>query len=435
MNSKVIRIGDYCDIVKGAIGIKKAIPGQYPLVVTAENRLSHNEYQFDCKAVIVPLVSSTGHGHASMKRVHYQEGKFALGTILCAIIVKNENIINPKFLHIYLSYFKDHLLVPLMKGAANVTLSIKRIKTVEITLPSIDRQLEIIDLEKNNLVINNLKQEISTQQTLLTQLRQAILQEAIQGKFTEQWRSQNPNQEHAQVLLDRIKAEKAALVKAKKIKKEKPLPPITAEELPFELPKGWVWCRLGELYEVVRGSSPRPKGDLRYWAKSRTEYHWIKIADFTPYGIRDVLTDTREFLTELGTTKSRFVKQTDLIVAASGVGSVGKCIKLGIEGYIYDGLIALRNINHDTIREFLYIFLKFKELDIYKVATGANWLNINTEIFSKYILPLPPLSEQQAIVQKVEQLLHQVSELETEVAQSQVYAEQLMQAVLKEAFE
>ena len=101
MGNKIIRLGDYCDIIKGGIGIKKAIPGEFPLVVTAEKRQSHNEYQFDTTAVIIPLVSSTGHGHASIKRLHYQEGKFALGTILCAVLIKDTTIINPRFLYIF----------------------------------------------------------------------------------------------------------------------------------------------------------------------------------------------------------------------------------------------------------------------------------------------------------------------------------------------
>jgi type I restriction enzyme S subunit len=250
--SKKIKLGDYCDIIKGDIGIQKAIPGEYPLVVTAEERLSHNEYQFDTAAVIIPLVSSTGHGHASLKRIHYQEGKFALGTILCAVIIKDTTIINPRYLYIYLSYFKDHLLVPLMKGAANVTLSIKKIKDVEIILPTLERQLEIIELEKNNDLVADLESEIQTQKKLLTQLKQSILQEAIQGKLTTDWRKQNPDVEPASELLKRIKAEKAQLIKDKKIKKEKPLPPITQEEIPFELPEGWVWCYINELAELYR---------------------------------------------------------------------------------------------------------------------------------------------------------------------------------------
>jgi type I restriction enzyme, S subunit len=80
------RLGDICTITKGETGIMKAIPGPYTMIALGETDKTHNEFQFNTKAAIIPLVSSTGHGHASMKRVKYCEGKFALGNILCAVI-------------------------------------------------------------------------------------------------------------------------------------------------------------------------------------------------------------------------------------------------------------------------------------------------------------------------------------------------------------
>ena len=132
------KLGEICTIIKGTTGIKKAIPGEYPLVVTAENRLSSNEFQFDAKAVCIPLVSSTGHGHASLKRLHYQEGKFALGNILAAVIPNDENLLNAEYLYYYLTFYKDSKIVPLMKGAANVSLTINSIKTITIEIPKIE---------------------------------------------------------------------------------------------------------------------------------------------------------------------------------------------------------------------------------------------------------------------------------------------------------
>lgn len=88
---------------------------------------------------------------------------------------------------------------------------------------------------------------------LLKSVKQAILQQAIQGKLTEDWRKQNPNIEPASELLKRIKAEKEKLIKEKKLRKERPLPPITQEEIPFELPDDWVWCRLGEIITLISG--------------------------------------------------------------------------------------------------------------------------------------------------------------------------------------
>lgn len=145
---KKIKLGDICSITKGSTGIQKAVPGRYPLVVTAEIRLTNNEFQFDTNAVCIPLVSSTGHGHASLKRIHYQEGKFALGNILAAVIPNDETQLNAKYLYHYLSFYKDEKIVPLMKGAANVSLTINSIKSVEIDVPDIQTQLKILELMK-----------------------------------------------------------------------------------------------------------------------------------------------------------------------------------------------------------------------------------------------------------------------------------------------
>ena len=111
MKKATIKLKEICIIEKGRIGILAAIPGKYPLVTTGEERRSHNEYHFEGNAVCIPLVSGTGHGHASIKRLHYQEGKFALGNILCAVIPNDEKQLNAKYLHLYLQQFKETLLV------------------------------------------------------------------------------------------------------------------------------------------------------------------------------------------------------------------------------------------------------------------------------------------------------------------------------------
>lgn len=132
------RLGDICTITKGATGIMKAIPGDYTMIALGEMDKTHIEYQFDAKAVIIPLVSSTGHGHASMKRVKYFEGKFALGNILCAVIPNDENFVLAKYLHIYLHWNREELLVSQMKGMANVSLPMNRIADVMVTVPGIE---------------------------------------------------------------------------------------------------------------------------------------------------------------------------------------------------------------------------------------------------------------------------------------------------------
>lgn len=225
MANRIVKIEDICHVVKGETGIMKAIPGEFPMVVLSEERKTHNEFQFDCKAVIIPLVSSTGHGHASMKRIHYQEGKFALGSILCALIPKNEGEYDPEYLYHILDMGKERIFVPLMKGMANVSLPMNRIKSVEINLPPYDEQVRLSKIYSEVTTnLDLLRNQTDKQRKYLKQLRQTILQLAVQGKLTAKWREENPNVEPAYVLLEKIKAEKDKLIQEGKIKREKPLP-------------------------------------------------------------------------------------------------------------------------------------------------------------------------------------------------------------------
>lgn len=205
------RLGDICTIAKGATGIMKAVPGPYPMVTLAEERKQHDEYQFDATAVIVPLISSTGHGHASIKRIHYQEGKFALGTILCAVIPKDAAVLDARYLFVYLQQFKDSVLVPLMKGAANVSLPLNKLAALEIEVPTLKKQQEVIDLAA---VLTDHKDNLETlldaQQTGTAKLRQALLREAMQGRLLPQ----DPTDEPAAALLQQLQATKAKPGKA-----------------------------------------------------------------------------------------------------------------------------------------------------------------------------------------------------------------------------
>lgn len=171
------RLGEVCHIEKGSLGITKAIPGEYPLVALSEERLSHNEYQFNCSAVIIPLISSTGHGHASMKRIHYQEGKFSVGNILCCVYPKFDSVLNMKFLYIYLDMFKEKFFVKKMKGAANVSLNISAISETPIPLIPIHIQN---NYEKIVKIIDELEKQVSERKELSKQLMQAVLREAFE---------------------------------------------------------------------------------------------------------------------------------------------------------------------------------------------------------------------------------------------------------------
>lgn len=171
-----VSIGECCDIKKGATPIKKATPGKYPLVATTEERQSSSEYQFDCPAVCVPLISSRGHGVASIDRIYYQDGKFALGNILCAITPKDSEVLSAKFLRYYLFDKKDVLLVPLMRGGANVSLTMDSLKKVKIPIPPIaDQQRIVRALDKFDEFVKALPREIELRQKQYEYYRDLLL--------------------------------------------------------------------------------------------------------------------------------------------------------------------------------------------------------------------------------------------------------------------
>lgn len=431
---QIVKLKELCDFEKGATGLAKAEPGDYPLVTTGAERKSCTTYQFDAKAVCIPLVSSTGHGHASLKNVHYQEGKFALGSILVALTSKDSSRLDIQFLHLYLSQLKDQVLVPLMSGAANVALSVKKIQNIEIPLPSIERQREIIERFKSIVAEEDeLKSELTRQQALLKKLRQQILQEAIEGKLTADWRAQNTDVEPASELLKRIAVEKAQLVKDKKIKPQKPLPPITDEEKPFEVPPGWEWCRIGELSSISSG-----KGFL----KSEYSSSGVKLFQIANVSLGETSWEKVVYLPEnyFQDYPNLQLKDGDLVMALNRP-LLGRELKVAILGSGDVPAILYQRVGRfdffgGDFTNWFYLYLRSKEFSdwLYNQIKGVNIPFVNQTKVYLHLIPIPSEEEQQAIVSKVQNLLALCDQLGTQIIQNQTHAEQLMQAVLKEAF-
>ena len=398
---KKVKIGDICKIVKGTTGIASAEPGQYPLVVTAEERKTCSTYQFDCEAVCIPLVSSSGHGKKSLKNVHYQSGKFALGTILCAVIPNNPQELDARYFHQYLQFYKDIILVPLMKGAANVSLSMKDIATVEFPLPPIDRQRELSNLfvslqEKQK----ELSAEYEKQTDYAKLLRQNILQEAIEGKLTADWRKQNLVQKgnpdyDAEALFEQIQkgevspslqpatqfsATPSAGSNAARNARSKSLAPITDEEKTFEIPEVWKWVRLGEVIEYTENL------DIQKKLKETDLIKYVDIdsIDNHNFEIRDYKEKT------VGELSSR----------------------------------ARRVLKKD------YIINLYKDL-----MQGFNSPSINNQQFDNTLIPLPPLKEQEEIVNKIETLLAKVTPLESQIQERKSLSDKLIFGIIKENLE
>jgi type I restriction enzyme S subunit len=429
------RIADVCTIEKGTTGLASATPGKYPMVTTGADRKTCADYQFDTEAACIPLVSSTGHGKKTLNYVHFQSGKFALGTILAAVIPKDQKQLSARFLHLYLSHFKDSVLVPLMKGAANVSLPMSGIANVEIPLPPIVRQLAIVDLV-NRLENEHaeLETEGKTQAAILKQLRLAILQEAVEGKLTADYRKRNPLRKgepefDAAALLEKIKVEKEKLINVGKIKKEKPLEPTKDGDKPFDLPEAWAWCRLGALGFI----NPR-----NYVDDSLD-------AGFTPmpfvsakYGVKPIFEIRRWGHIKTGFT--HFANDDVAIAKITPCFENSKaCVFEGLPNSVGAGTTELHVLRPILANPFyVYIYVKtssFLSAGAVLMTGAVGQKRVPADYFSNSYFPLPPLAEQRAIVTRINALMSNLDELENQISERQSQTEVLMQSVLREVFE
>ncbi len=423
MSWQKVKLGDLCNIEKGKTGIQKAIPGEYPLVVTAEERKSHNEYQFDDEAVIIPLVSGTGHGHASIKRLHFQSGKFALGSILCAVIPKDKSILNAEYLFRFLNLNKERELVDRMKGMANVTLPIKEIAKIEIPLPSLEEQIEFVEkyalLETDS---EDVSFELEHQLDLIKQLRQAFLLEVMQGKLVDGSKLMVDGAETGHELLAKIKAEKAKLIAAKKLKTEKELPPITNGEIPFEIPEHWAWCRLDDICKFINGKAHEQ------FVSENGKYVLVTSRFVSTSG--NTIKKTSALLTPL------YVNDIAIVMSDVPNGrALGRCFLID-KNDIYTlnqrigGIIPLDGINS----KFLNITLDRNPYYL-NFDDGNKQTNLRKDQILSCPIPLPPLHEQEQIVAKLEDLMAFCDGLEQSIKESQAYNEKLLQQVLREALQ
>ncbi len=338
----------------------------------------------------------------------------------------------PIWIDYYLKQGNFYLdLVNIARGAATQRVQPKELLELQIPLPPLDEQRKIVAHFKSVETEDaELKTELAHQQTLLKKLRQQILQEAIEGKLTADWRKQNPDVDPASELLKRIQAEKAQLIKDKKIKKQKPLPPISEEEKPFELPDGWVWCRLGDLSKQYVDC---PHDTPKYQGKG---FLCLRAPDITENGL--LIKTIRRVSKEEYDKRIRRLKpvRNDLVYIREGG-------RLGIAGLIDTDepvclgqrVMMLRFLNEVTAKYSLR-FLNAPDTynDIVGKTIGSASPHVNVRDIIAHVVPVPPLPEQKAIVTKVEKLLTLCDQLESQITRNQSHAEQLMQAVLKEAF-
>lgn len=239
------------------------------------------------------------------------------------------------------------------------------------------------------------------------QLRQAILQAAVQGKLVPQ----NLQDEPASDLLAHIQTEKAQLLKQGEIKKEKPLPPIEEDEPPFALPSGWSWCRLGELVSKV-GSGSTPTGGKN--AYSPTGIKFLRSQNVYNSGL--VLQNVA-FISDSLHKKMRGseVKAHDILLNITGASIGRSCIIP--EGFdtanVNQHVCIIRLINHNLIN-FIHLLLISPVLQqtIMNTQVGVSREGLSAEKIKHFLIPLPPLAEQHRIVAKANLFMSMCDELE-----------------------
>ncbi|MBD2188327.1 restriction endonuclease subunit S [Pseudanabaena mucicola] len=238
----------------------------------------------------------------------------------------------------------------------------------------------------------------------IKKLRELILSLAMQGKLVPQDEADQPASE----LLKEIAAEKSRLVKDGKIKASKPLPEIKPDEVLCDSPHGWEWVRLGQITNIVRGGSPRPAGDPRFYDG---HIPFLKVGDLTAKN-EMYLSKYTYSIKEAGLHKTRMVPPDTLMLTNSGA-TLGIPKICTFQTTFNDGIAAFIFLNTALYKPFFYYFLSSKTYYfLHEASRGQGQPNLNTEIIGETIIGLPPLAEQRRIVAKIDELMARCDELE-----------------------
>lgn len=454
-------------ISKGKTGIKDARPGPFPLVVTAETRSSADHFDFEGPSVMIPMVSSTGHGDASLKRIHFQDGQYAVGSILAVVQPKDSSVLSARFLHAYLSAFKDELLVSRMVGTANVSLTVAKIGDVPVPLLPIEGQHKIDELmalcdrleaEQTDAegaharlvetLLGTLTQSadaaelaanwqrlaehfgtLFTTESSLDALKQTILQLAVMGKLVPQ----DPTDEPASELLKRIAQERARLEEGTTRKKSKAMPPVGEDEKPFEVPNGWLWVPIGAILGVT---SSKRIFESDYVTRGVPFYRSKEIGELSRWG-----TTTANFhisdekYADLVNSRD-FPRAGDLLLTS--VGSIGNTwIVDDRRFYFKDGnitqIIQCDVVNMNYVQRFIQgpIFLRMAT----DTVSGTAYNALTIIKIKQMPFPLPPLAEQHRIVAKVDELMALCDRLKADLAESRTRQARLSATLIESALQ
>ncbi|CAH6850345.1 Type-1 restriction enzyme EcoEI specificity protein [Vibrio chagasii] len=286
---------------------------------------------------------------------------------------------------------------------------------VTTLLDTLTNSADAEELMQNWTRISEHFDTLFTTEESIEQLKQTILQLAVMGKLLPQ----DPNDEPAAKLLERIAEEKAQLIKDKKIKKQKALPPIADDEKPFELPNGWEWCRLGNLINLISGQHLKP-----------SEYSETPLENGNPY-----ITGPAEFgpvypsFSKYTTEKRALAEDGDILITCKGAG-LGKLNQANQTLAISRQLMAMQSICIN--REFLFAIVDSKYDYFQSKGVGIAIPGISREDVNDLEVALPPLNEQSKIISKLKEILIICDQLKQRLFDSQQIQLQLTDEIVGE---
>lgn len=296
---------------------------------------------------------------------------------------------------------------------------------VEVLLATLIDSINANDLAQNWARVSEYFDSLFTTEQSIEALKQTVLQLAVMGKLV----SQNPEDEPASVLLEKIAEEKEQLIRDKKIKKEKSLLTITDDEKPFELPQGWVWCRLQSI------SSKITDGDHQTPPRISSGYRLLSAKNIRD-GFLDM--DNCDYISEADYIKSRercCPEKGDILIVSVG-GTIGRSSLVSND----DQFALVRSVAMIKPLLFNSAYLKyamdspFLQNSIHSNKRGGAQPCLYLSEISKFVFAMPPLEEQKRIVAKVDELVRISDQLKDKLQQSQVTQIQLTDTLIEKAF-
>ena len=301
----------------------------------------------------------------------------------------------------FVMFFLESIIERIKKASKGLIPGIERndILSLSIPLPPIAEQNRIVQKIKQAISILDTIDELQAQYTdNLTALKSKLIDAAIQGKLTKQL----PEDGTAEELYQQIQEEKQRLIKEGKIKKSKPLPAITEDEIPFDIPENWKWIKLGNIANVL-GGKRIPAG--RTLTTENTGHKYIRISDMKNGTVN---TEGLLFVPEdiYPSISQYIINKDDIYITVAGtIGKVGK-IPAEIDGANLTenaDRIVFSIIDQDWLIVCLSSTVVQKQIE--RLTTSVAQPKLAIKRIQAFSIPLPPLAEQKRIVQKLDEIL------------------------------